>query len=160
MDALCGHLLLSSSVSSDENEDSSSFTVEIIEAFLRIISIQFFRAKFCPWICTLSCNIGTRFLFEQLISASDYKTWAMSLLPSFCKDYINCTIYFGRCFWGMLSMVIYLNYINNDDIRGWLSVIWVSNFSPTINFWYNQEQNTNLTDILTKLACWKNYSEI
>lgn len=73
MDALCGHLLLSSSVCSDENEDSSSFTVEIIEAFLRIISIQFFRAKFCPWICTLSCNIGTWFLFEQLISASEYK---------------------------------------------------------------------------------------
>lgn len=153
MDALCGHLLLSSSVCSDENEDSSSFTVEIIEAFLRIISIQFFTAKFCPWICTLSCNIGTWFLFEQLIPASEYKTWATSILSSFCKDDTICITYFGRCFWGMLSVLIYLSYTNNANIRGWLSVIRVSNCSPTTNFQYNQEHNTNLTHRLTILAC-------
>lgn len=123
MDALCGHLLLSSSVSSDENEDSSSFTVEIIEAFLRIISIQFFRAKFCPWICTLSCNIGTWLLFEQLISGCGYKTWATSILSYFCKWLHNLYyIYLADAFGDMLTMFIHLNSINTTYIRGWLSV--------------------------------------
>lgn len=150
MDALCGHLLLSSSVCSDENEDSSSFAVEIIEAFLRIISIQSFRAKFCPWICTLSCNIGTWLLFEQLISASKYKIWDTSTLSFFCIDDIVCITYFGRCFWGMLSAVLYLNYSNNANRKGYLLVIWASNFSPATYFQYNQEPSSNLTATLTQ----------